>query len=57
MSKYTPAFEADDLWPKSASALLENIGVFVYCMGFILFLLTQYVDTSLIYLICIEIYS
>lgn len=57
MSKYTPAFEADDLWPKSASALLENIGVFVYCMGFILFLLTQYVDISLIYLIYIEIYS
>lgn len=43
MSKYKPSFEAKDLWPESASALLENIGIYVYCMGFILFLLTQYV--------------
>ncbi|KAK8797892.1 hypothetical protein WA171_005421 [Blastocystis sp. BT1] len=42
MSKYKPSFEAKDLWPESASALLENIGIYVYCMGFILFLLTQY---------------
>ena len=49
-ASYKPAFEVADLWPKSVPALLENIGIFVYCMGFILFLLTQYVFlTMLVY--------
>lgn len=42
-SKYKPSFVAADLWPVSFADLLQNIGLFVYCMGFILFLLTQYV--------------
>ena len=42
-SKYKPAFVGADLWPVSFADLLQNIGLFVYCMGFILFLLTQYV--------------
>ena len=36
-------FSYDDLWPKSFKAFLQNFGIIVYCMGFILFLLTQYV--------------
>ena len=41
-SKYKPSFVGSDLWPVSFADLLQNIGLFVYCMGFILFLLTQY---------------
>ena len=42
MANYKPEFHAADLWPTSPSQLLEKIGIYVYCMGFILFLLTQY---------------
>ena len=38
-------FAVSDLWPKSFEAFLENFGIIVYCMGFILFLLTQYVGS------------
>ena len=38
-------FSDSDLWPKSFEAFLENFGIIVYCMGFILFLLTQYVGS------------
>lgn len=41
--KFHISFVIADLWPKSFSAFLQNFGVIVYCMGFILFLLTQYV--------------
>lgn len=40
---YKPSFVAADLWPTSFADFLQSIGIFVYCMGFILFLLTQYV--------------
>ena len=43
MTHYETAFEPADLWPVSFSEFLSNIGKIVYCMGFILFLLTQYV--------------
>ena len=42
MTHYDTAFEPADLWPVSFSEFLSNIGKIVYCMGFILFLLTQY---------------
>ena len=45
MANYKPEFHAADLWPTSPSQLLEKIGIYVYCMGFILFLLTQYVGS------------
>ena len=45
MANYKPEFHAADLWPTSPSQLLEQIGIYVYCMGFILFLLTQYVGS------------
>ena len=51
MSNYKATFEAKDLWPESGMQLLENIGIYVYCMGFILFLLTQYVCNPLIMII------
>ena len=38
-------FAVSDLWPKSFEAFLENFGIIVYYMGFILFLLTQYVGS------------
>ena len=41
--KFHISFVIADLWPKSFSAFLQNFGVIVYCMGFILFLLTHYV--------------
>lgn len=41
--EYPFKFEVSDLWPRSISAFLQNFGIIVYCMGFILFLLTQYV--------------
>ena len=41
--EYPFKFELSDLWPRSISAFLQNFGIIVYCMGFILFLLTQYV--------------
>ncbi|CBK21714.2 uncharacterized protein [Blastocystis hominis] len=40
--EYPFKFEVSDLWPRSISAFLQNFGIIVYCMGFILFLLTQY---------------
>ncbi|KAK8795926.1 hypothetical protein WA171_003892, partial [Blastocystis sp. BT1] len=40
--KFGIHFAVSDLWPKSFEAFLENFGIIVYCMGFILFLLTQY---------------
>lgn len=46
MTHYKTAFEPADLWPVSFSEFLSNIGKIVYCMGFILFLLTQYVRVS-----------
>ena len=40
---YKPSFVAADLWPTSFADFLQSIGIFEYCMGFFLFLLTQYV--------------
>lgn len=41
--EYKFDFAMSDLWPKSIEGFLQEFGVIVYCMGFILFLLTQYV--------------
>lgn len=42
--EYKFQFDVSDLWPKSIKGFLQEFGVIVYCMGFILFLLTQYVS-------------
>lgn len=41
--EYKFLFDVHDLWPKSIEGFLQEFGVIVFCMGFILFLLTQYV--------------
>lgn len=46
--EYRFDFAMSDLWPKSIEGFLQEFGVIVYCMGFILFLLTQYVYTFIL---------
>ena len=43
------SFDSSYLWPKSIMHLLNNFGIFIYSLGFTLFLLSQVVGVSFIY--------
>lgn len=40
------SFRTSYLWPTSATAFLNNFGIFIYSLGFTLFLLSQVVYIS-----------
>ena len=43
------SFNSSYLWPKSIMDFLNNFGIFIYSLGFTLFLLSQVVGVSFIY--------
>lgn len=43
------SFDSSYLWPKSIMDFLNNFGIFIYSLGFTLFLLSQVVSISFIH--------